>query len=130
MATHDLDRSRLCYLDAVCVQGPFPTCDGVGVWNDEDGNIGRLEGIVFDPESRHIWYLVVAADRMFRRHRYLLPFRDTRVDLQRRAFCVDAHKSDLSCCEKYEPGAFHPFSDDDLMAALFPKSPDRKVRAA
>ena len=90
--------------------------------------IGRLDGIVFNPESRHIFYLVVAADRMFRRHRYLLPFRDTRVDVQHRAFCVDARKSDLSGCERYEPGTFHPFSDEDLMAALFPKS--GAIRAA
>ena len=130
MTTDDLDRGRLCYLDAASVQGPFPTCDGVGVWNDEDGMIGRLDGIVLDPESRHVRYLVVAAGRTFRRHRYLLPFLDMRVDVQHHAFCVDAHKSDLACCEKFEPGAFHAFSDDDLMAALFPKSADRKVQAA
>jgi len=130
MTTQGLDRDRLCYLDAASVQGPFRTCQGVGVWNDEDGMIGRLDGIVFDPESRHVWYLVVAAGGTFRRHLYLLPFGDTRVDVQHHAFRVDAHKSDLACCERFEPGAFHPFSDDDLMAALFPKSANRKVRAA
>lgn len=130
MTTDTLDRGRLCYLDAASVRGPFPTCDGVEVWSDEDGRIGRLDGIVIEPEARRVRYLVIEAGRMFRRHRYLLPFRDMRVDVQRHAFCMDAQKSDLASCEEYEPQAFRPFSDDDLMAALFPKSPDRSVQAA
>jgi hypothetical protein len=85
---------------------------------------------VIEPEARRVRYLVIEAGRMFRRHRYLLPFRDMRVDVQRHAFCMDAQKSDLASCEEYEPQAFRPFSDDDLMAALFPKSPDRSVQAA
>ena len=127
MTTDDLDRGQLCYLDAASVKGPFPTCDGVGVWNDQDGMIGRLDGIVLNPESRQVRYLVVAARTAFRRHRYLLPFRDTRVDVQHRAFRVDAHKRDLASCERFEPEAFRFFSDGDLMAALFPKSGNRKA---
>jgi hypothetical protein len=130
MTTNALDRGRLCYLDAASVQGPFPTCEGVEVWSDEDGMIGRLDGIVVDPNARQVQYLVVAAAGTFRRHRYLLPFRDMRVDVQHHAFCVDAHKSDLACCEEFEPRAFHRFSDDDLIAALFPKSADHNVQAA
>jgi hypothetical protein len=97
------------------------------VRNDEDGMIGRLDGIVLDPESQQVRYLVVAARTTLRRHRYLLPFRDTRVDVPHHAFCVDAHKRDLASCERFEPGAFHSFSDNDLMAALFPKSADRRA---
>jgi hypothetical protein len=122
MATPTHDRSRLCYLDAACVEGPFPTCNAVEVWNEEDGKLGRLEGIVLDPEARHVEYLIVAAGGVFRRRRYLLPFRPTRVDVGRRALCVDAHKTDLARCEEFEPDTFHPYSDDDLLAALFPKS--------
>ena len=124
------DSSRLCYLDAASVAGPFPTCAGVEVWNDDDGKIGRLDGIVLDAEARQVQFLVVATGGTLRRRRYLLPFRPTRIDLERHALCVDAHKIDLAQCKEFEPAAFHRFSDDDLLAALFPKSSDHDPRSA
>ena len=129
MDTITADRERLCYLDAASLQGPFPTCDGVKVWNEEDGVIGRLDGVLLDPGARHVQYLVVAAGGTFRRHRYLVPFDDVRVDTQHRAFCVDVQKRELADCEEFEPQAFHPFSDNDLMAALFSESADRGASA-
>src|SRR4030095_10533020 len=98
MTTDDLDRGQLCYLDAASVKGPFPTCDGVGVWNDEDGMIGQLDGIVLNPESRQIR---ISSSRPARRSGVIATcFRSvTRVDVQHYAFCVDAHKSDLARCE-------------------------------
>ena len=130
MTPDALDRQRLCYLDAASLKVPFATCDDVEVWNDQDGMIGRLDGILLDPGARHVQYLVVAAGGTFRRHRYLLPFGDVRVDVQHHAFWVDVHKSDLPCCEEFQPTAFHRYSDDDLMPALFPKSADRDVPLA
>jgi hypothetical protein len=116
--------SRLCYLDAANVAGPFPTCADVDVWNDEDGKLGRLDGIVLDAEARQVQYLVITTGGTFRRRRYLLPFRPTRIDMQRHALCVDAHKGDLARCKEFEPAAFHTFSDDDLLAGMFPRSSD------
>ena len=124
MATETPDSSRLCYLDAAKVAGPFPTCADVDVWNDEDGKIGRLDGIVLDAAARQVQYLVVATGGTLRRRRYLLPFRPTRIDIERHALCVDAHKIDLARCKEFEPAAFHRFSDNDLLAALFPNSAD------
>jgi hypothetical protein len=130
MTTERSDPSRLCYLDAASVAGPFPTCADVDVWNEEDGKIGQLDGIVLDAETRHVHYLVVVTGGTFRRRRYLLPFRPMRVDIARRALCVDAHKIDLVRCKEFEPAAFHLFSDDDLLAALFPKSFDHDAQPA
>jgi len=110
---------RLSYLDAECVRGPSRTYRDFSVWNDEDGDLGRLDGIVVDAEARQVRYLVVAAGGTFSRRRYLLPFSPTRVDANRHALCVDAHKTDLVRCAKFEPGAFHRFSDVDLINALF-----------
>lgn len=119
MSTNSNADARLSYLEAESVQGPFPTCEHVSVWNDEDGALGQLDGVVVDAEARQVRYLVVTAGGMFSRHRYLLPFSPTRVDAHRRALCVDAHKKDLVRCEKFESRAFHRFSDDDLLSALF-----------
>ncbi|PYR48096.1 MAG: hypothetical protein DMF95_14940 [Acidobacteria bacterium] len=130
MTTEGFDRSRLCYLDAASVAGPFPTCADVDVWNDVDGKIGQLDGIVLDAETRHVHYLVVATGGTFRRRRYLLPFRPARIDMERHALCVDAHKTDLMRCKEFEPAAFHRFSDDDLIAALFPRSSDHDAQPA
>jgi len=52
----------------------------------------------------------------------LLPFAPARVDANRHALCVDAHKTDLARCAKFEPRAFHRYSEDDLMNALFPQA--------
>ena len=111
--------ARLSYLEAESVLGPFLTCKDVSVRNDEDGDLGQLDGIVVDAEARQVRYLVVAAGGIFSRRRYLLPFSPTRVDANRHALCVDAHKTDLVRCEKFERRAFHRFSDDDLVSALF-----------
>ena len=122
MSTESNDNARLSYLDAESVRGPFPTCKHVSVWNDEDGNLGQLDGIVVDAEARQVRYLVVAAGGTFSRRRYLLPFSPMRVDANRHALCVDANKMDLVRCEKFEPRAFHRFSDDDLLSALFARA--------
>jgi PRC-barrel domain len=119
MSTDSNDDARLSYLEAESVLGPFLTCKDVSVRNDEDGDLGQLDGIVVDAEARQVRYLVVAAGGIFSRRRYLLPFSPTRVDANRHALCVDAHKTDLACCERFEPGAFHRFSDNDLVNALF-----------
>jgi hypothetical protein len=120
MSTNSNDNARLSYLDAESVRGPFPTCKNVSVWNEDDGNLGQLDGIVVDAEARQVQYLVVAAGGTFsRRRRYLLPFSAARVDASRRALCVDANKTDLALCERFDSRAFHRFSDDDLLSALF-----------
>jgi hypothetical protein len=119
MSTDSNDDARLSYLEAESVRGPFPTCKDVSVWNEEDGDLGQLDGVVVDAEARQVRYLVVAAGGIFSRRRYLLPFTPTRVDAKRHALCVDAHKRDLVRCEKFESRAFHRFSDDDLLSALF-----------
>src|SRR6185436_4759711 len=38
--------ARLSYLDAESVRGPFRSYRDVSVWNDDDGDLGRLDGIV------------------------------------------------------------------------------------
>ena len=91
--------ARLSYLEAESVLGPFLTCKDVSVRNDEDGDLGQLDGIVVDAKARQVRYLVVAAGGIFSRRRYLLPFSPTRVDANRHALCVDAHKTDLVRCE-------------------------------
>jgi hypothetical protein len=121
MAEEAPDRSHLCYLDAASVRGLFSRPEDVDVCNDEDGKIGRFDGIVMDPEARRVCYLVVAAGR-WSRQRYLLPFQPTRVDVGAHALYVDAHKTDLARCEQITSDTLRRFSDDDLLAALFPRS--------
>jgi hypothetical protein len=120
--TEDSGRPELCYLDAADVRGAFPAWNNVELRNDEDGAIGRLDGIVIDPAARHVQYFVVSAGGAFRRHQYLVPFHPTRLDVERQALCVDMHKTELKRCEKFDPDSFHRYSEDDLLASLFPAS--------
>lgn len=117
--THPNDNDRLSYLEADSVRGPFPSCKDLSVWNEDDGDLGHLDGIVLDAQARQVHYLVVAEGGTFSRRRYLLPFSAARVDASRHALCVDAHKSDLVRCERFAPREFHRFSDNDLVNALF-----------
>ena len=119
MTTDSIADARLSYLDAESVRGPFRTYRDFSVSNDEDGDLGQLDGIVVDAEARRVRYLVVAAGGTFSRRRYLLPFSPTRIDARRHTLCVEAHKADLVRCAKFEPRAFHRYSDDDLVNAMF-----------
>src|SRR4051812_41096854 len=115
-ATH----SRLCYLDAADVRGPFLSLDHVKIRDNQDAEIGHLDGIVFDPAARHVQYLVISSAGAFRRHRYLLPFVPARIDVERQVLRVDMPKGELKRCERFEPGSFHRYGDADLLTALFP----------
>jgi hypothetical protein len=85
----------------------------------ENERIGRLDGIIIDPEERRARYLVVDEDRFLRHHRYVLPLVATQIDAEQRALRVDVDKDDLTDADEFDASAFPPFSDEDLMTALF-----------
>ena len=117
------ETARLCYLNAAQVEGPLANFDGVEVRNRDDRKIGRLDGIIIDPSERRVRYLVVDDSGFLRHHRYLLPLSPTRIDAARPALRVDVERADLRHCEEFDHNAFRSFSDDALLSALFPVTP-------
>jgi hypothetical protein len=101
---------RLCYLDAMHLEGPLPEFDGAEVRTSSDRKIGHLDGIVVDPAARRVRYLVVDTAKSPGRHRYLVPVDATRVDVKHRALCVEVDRTDLARCEEFDADAFSHFS--------------------
>ena len=103
--------SGLCYLRADRVEGPLPNFDRLDVRNQDNATIGRLDGIVIDPAAHRMRYFVVETGR-FCRHRYLIPFGPSRVDIRDRALRVQVDSDVLARCREFQPSAFPSFVAD------------------
>jgi len=104
------DSRRLCYLDTTQIEGPLGDFDRAEVRTGADGKVGHLDGIVVDPTERRIRYLVVDNERYLNHRRYLVPIGSTRVDIERRALCVEGDDVDLGECAEFDRDAFRTFS--------------------
>jgi hypothetical protein len=107
---------RLCYLDAAQIRGPVATFDHLELKDRDDDDIGRLDGIIIDAAARRMQYFVVEQG-FLRRRRYLLPVYPTRI--KDNVLRVDVDKTDLSTCARFDPAAYQPYSDEDLLAGIF-----------
>jgi hypothetical protein len=112
----------LRYVDASHVKTPVTDLGGLAVRSGDDRNLGELEGCVIDPANRRLRYFVVHSRTGFRTHRYLVPVGLAYLDAGRRAVRVSTGKNELERCPEFEPEKFKPFSDEDLIEALFHKT--------
>jgi hypothetical protein len=101
-----VQKSELCYIDALSLEGPLADFDHVDVRDRTDWKIGRLDGVIIDPAERRLRYLVVDNDRLAP-HRYLVPLDATQLDVEHRALYVHA---DLTSCEEFDERRFRTFS--------------------
>jgi PRC-barrel domain len=111
--------ARLRYIDASKVETPGGLLGDLDVLNQEDSNVGRVEGIVVDPAERQVRYFVLKSRRPFRARHYLLPLAPATIDAENKALHVDAQTDDLAELIDGPAKTFAPFSDDDLLVALF-----------
>jgi len=111
--------ARLRYIDGSKVQTPGGLLDQLDVLNQEDSNVGRVEGIVVDPAERQVRYFVFKSRRPFRSRHYLLPLGPATIDAENKALHVDAQTDDLDELIDGPAKRFPPFTDDDLLTALF-----------
>jgi hypothetical protein len=111
--------ARLRYIDGSKVQTPGGQLDQLDVLNQEDSNVGRVEGIVVDPAERQVRYFVFKSRRALRARHYLLPLAPATIDAENKALHVDAQTDDLDELIDGPAKRFPPFTDDDLLTALF-----------
>jgi hypothetical protein len=111
--------SRLRHLDAAKVETPVGSLDHIPVLSPTTGSLGELEGIIIDPNDRHVRYYVVESRRWLKTHRYLLPDVPMRLDPDCKALHVDVERDDLSTFAELDDEEFPPFSDDDLITTMF-----------
>ena len=80
--------------------------DDVVVVGKRDVPIGRLEGIIVDPEERHVRYYVVESRDWFTTHRYLVPDAPHHIDWARKALQVELDDDALARLPELHEGEF------------------------
>jgi len=115
----ECDDARLRYIDGSKVTTPAGLLDQFDVLDNDESNVGRVEGIVVDPAERQVRYFVVKSHRALRARHYLMPLAPATIDAEHKALHVDVEPDDLDELVDGPAKAFPPFSDDDLIAALF-----------
>jgi sporulation protein YlmC with PRC-barrel domain len=106
--------SRLRHLDASQVETPLGSLDNVEVLSSTDHTLGRVEGVIVDPDERHVRYYVVESHDWFKTHRYLVPEMPCRIDPERKALKVELEADSLARLPELREDEFPPLSADEL----------------
>jgi hypothetical protein len=81
--------------------------------------VGKLDGLIIDPVERQIRYFVVESRQRLRARRYLVPVAPATIDPEQRTLRLEFASEPLDELPEVPSEAFHPYSDDDLISALF-----------
>jgi hypothetical protein len=76
--------------------------------------IGKLEGLIVDPDERHVRYYVVESRDWFKTHRYLVPDAPHHIDWNRKAMQVEMDEAALSQLPELHADEYPPISADEL----------------
>jgi hypothetical protein len=110
--------SNLRYLSASRVDTPVGDLRDAVVLNTSDEQLGKLNGIVVDPQERRLCYFVVESGDLRPRTR-LIPAGFARMERDRKALYLDVDSSRVNECEEFRSDRLPSFSDEDLITALF-----------
>ena len=109
--------SELCYLDAAHVNSPAGVLSGFSVVTASGEQLGNIAAVVIDAAARRARYLDVQSHGWRRRH-YLLPADHlAQVDSARKQLRLLT--ADVPEADQLGSARFRPFSEDDLIAAVF-----------
>jgi hypothetical protein len=111
--------SRLRYLDAAHVETPVGSLAAMSLISPSDKNVGTLDGVIIDPAERQARYFVVKSRQWWTTQRYLLPVTPAQIESERPCLHVELEPDDLQWLPKLDADQFPPFSDEDLISALF-----------
>jgi hypothetical protein len=95
-----------------------PLVEPLEVRTQAGTKIGTFDGVIVDPAQRRVRFLVVDRGRVFHK-RCLIPMPAARLDAEHHALSIDIDDTDPNEWERFDPGTFPRFSDDDLITAMF-----------
>ncbi len=122
MSHMDMGNSLLCFLDVSKVRTSMGDLNGVNLRDPYDEELGSLKGVLIEAAARRVRYFVVEVAGRSRTHCYLVPADDpVTVQEDRRTLRVDSNAADLIRSGEFNIDSVRPYSDDDLMAAMFTK---------
>ena len=114
------DTSELSYLEASKVSSPAGVLSELDVLSAQGKRLGRIEGVVIDAAARRVVYLSVQSSGWFGRGRYLVPADQLgQIEGDRKALRLRVDLRD-EAVQGLDAAALRKFSDDDVLAALFP----------
>lgn len=96
------------------METPAGPLDDMVVVTTGDVPIGKLEGLIVDPDERHVRYYVVESRDWFKTHRYLVPDAPHHIDWNRRALQVELDEKALAQLPELRDDQYPPCSADDL----------------
>ena len=108
--------SDLCYLDAQHVNSPAGVLSEFDVVTASGEQLGSIAGVVIEAAARRARYLDVQSHDLRRRHYLVEADQMAQVDAERKQLRLLSAEMP----EVHDGGSFRPFSDADLMAAMFP----------
>jgi hypothetical protein len=106
---------HLRYLDVDRLEAPL--VEPLEVQAQNGDRLGVFNGVVVDPARRCVRYLVVDQGRVFHERR-LIPLGPTHVDAEHHALRL-VDETDPSEWKKFDALTYPPFSDEDLITAVF-----------
>src|SRR5436305_11378381 len=107
---------RLRFVDNDHLAGPL--VEHLDVTTRAGNRIGTFDGVLVEPSERRVRYLVVDRGRFFHQ-RCLIPLPDARIDAEHHAISLDVEEADAAEWQRFDPSTFPPFSDEDLITAMF-----------
>ena len=112
--------SGLSYLDASKVTSPAGVLSELEVLSAQGQLLGRIEGVVIDAAARRVRYLSVRTSGWLGIRRYLVPADQLgQLEGDRKALRLRADLRNEAVLG-LDAAALRKFSDDDLLAAMFP----------
>jgi hypothetical protein len=117
MLSRDEPPSELCYLDAAHVSSPAGVLSEFDVVTASGEQIGSIAGVVIEAGARRARYLDVQSHGSVGRHYFVQADHLAQVDSARKQLRLLG--TEVPEVDDLGSEPFRPFSDADLMAALF-----------
>ena len=109
--------SELCYLVAASVNSPAGVLSGLNVVAANGDQLGSIAGVVIEAGAGRARYLNIRSSGWLRRRHYLVDAAQLgQVDPERKVLRL----LNDDVMEVQDLGTLRQFSDDDLLAAMFP----------
>jgi hypothetical protein len=115
---HDESLSALSYLNAAKVDSPAGFLSELDVVTAQGEQLGSIAGVVIEAAAGRARYFDIEAPGLLRRRHYLVEAEQLgQVDPERKVLRLLA--GEVKEVADLDPATLRPFSDDDLIAALF-----------
>ena len=112
--------SNLCYLPASKVESPAGVLSELHLLSADGESLGSIAGVVIEAAAKRVRYLDVKTAGWLKRRRYLVEVDQlAQVELEQKVLRLRADSQLREVCD-LDRTALRQYSDEDLLAALFP----------